>query len=131
MCRVPNCNACASSAKHFCKNCGNNDVTHRSANCPTLKGKSPCRLSCPHCKGTVHLCKGCGNNDVNHRSANCNYSRTGRACRAHGCTSCKGRQLHICSCCGEYDATHTAIHCPQKKAVIVHKREFRLSLHQM
>ncbi len=71
-CRVIGCNACGPFEAHYCKNCKNYDVTHRSANCPTLLRKRCRVVGCNACgPNEVHYCKNCNTRDVDHRSSNC------------------------------------------------------------
>lgn len=72
MCRVKGCDRCPPGIPHHCRVCGLDDVTHRSAKCPT-KNVKRCRVvGCDRCEpGQPHYCRVCGLNDVTHRSANC------------------------------------------------------------
>lgn len=82
MCRAKGCDICPPGVPHHCRVCGLNDVTHRSANCPTkllpssfrvLTNVKLCRVEgCDKCKpGQTHYCRVCRIQDVTHRSANC------------------------------------------------------------
>lgn len=78
MCRITDCNYCAPTQPHLCRNCGILNSCHRTTNCTYPKNSNAgkiilCRaMDCNSCgPGQAHYCKICKKMDVDHRSINC------------------------------------------------------------
>lgn len=126
-CRASGCTENHSS--HTCRECGERDSAHRTADCP--KKRAMCRVSACREVHAKHYCKNCGDSDASHFSGDCPSlsvpadlrargivavtattrpsSSAPRRCGAVGCRI--DHTSHFCNVCNKWDVTHKEEDC--------------------